>query len=229
MKNNQYQTNYELGKKVQKRLIEFGIENPVNHQLIKQWSNEKHLDSLAKKLIPFLENLGIYSNHEDSSHTANRLVDYWCNQLFYGLDYNYFPQINLMPNEFAYHNPLIAENIKFTSTCEHHLVPIHGVAIIAYKPDSILVGLNKLNSVLDFFVHRPQLQERLVKQIFISLQYLLKTENIAILIKARHDCICSNGISDLTSTHTTFELGGVFDTDAVLKENLLNKLMKQSI
>lgn len=229
MKNNQHQTNYELGKEVQQCLINFGIENPVNHKFITLWNNQEHLDDLTKKLTPFLESLGIYANHEDSTHTANRLVDYWCNQLFYGLDYKYFPQINPMPNEFAYHNPLIAENIKFTSTCEHHLVPIHGVAIIGYIPDSVLVGLNKLNLVLDFFAHRPQLQERLVKQLFISLQYLLKTENVAILIKARHDCICSNGVNDLTSTHTTFELGGVFDTDNTLKENLFSLLRLQPI
>lgn len=224
MKNNQHLANYELGKEIHKRLIELGIENPINHRLVKQWNDEKYLDNLTKKLTPFLESLGIYANHEDSQHTANRLIDYWCNQLFYGLDYNYFPQVNPMPNEFTYHSPLIAENIKFTSTCEHHLVPIHGVAIIAYKPDSVLVGLNKLNSILEFFSHRPQLQERLTKQLFVSLQHLLQTENIAVLIKAKHDCICSNGISDFTSSHSSFEFGGTFDSDLSFKQHLLNKL-----
>lgn len=224
MKNTCYQSDYALGLEIQKILLDAGIENPVNTDKIKAWNDPAHMEQLTGKLAMFFDELGIYRDSNDCNHTANRLIDYWCQQLFYGLDYNCFPEVNPMSNEFAYHNPLIAEDIQFTSTCEHHLVPIHGVAVIAYKPDKIVVGLNKLNAILDFFTHRPQLQERLTRQIFITLKYILQTEDIAVLIRARHDCICSNGITDFTSFHSSFELGGVFSSDTSFKQHLLDKL-----
>lgn len=224
MKNICYQSNHALGLEIKQILLDAGIENPVSAVKINEWKDPMHMEQLTGKLAMFFTELGIYSDNKECKHTANRLIDYWCQQLFYGLDYSRFPEITPIPNEFAYHHPLIAEDIQFTSTCEHHLVPIHGMAVIAYKPSKMVVGLNKLNAILDFFTHRPQLQERLTRQVFITLKHILQTEDIAVLIRARHDCICSNGITDFTSFHSSFEFGGIFNSDISFKQHLLAKL-----
>jgi GTP cyclohydrolase I len=126
-----------------------------------------------------------------------------------------------MNNEFAYDSPIIASNIVFQTTCEHHLVPIKGIAVIAYAPKDKLIGLSKINELLYFFAARPQLQERLTLQIVKSLSHILQTEDVAVLIKASHDCMNINGNSNDTTTHITSKFGGVFVKQVGFQTNLM--------
>lgn len=219
-----YPTDANLGNKIKQLLMDNDLENPVNFNFVTAWTQNSQQQLLQKQLSDFLGTLGLYQNEKENNHSAERLVNYWCNELFYGLHYTNFPQISLIPNQFRYTSPLIAEKIQFTTTCEHHLVPIDGIATIAYQPQQYLVGLNKLNCILEFFSHRPQLQERLTRQIHLSLQHILQTRDVAIIIKARHACINTHGIQDNNSQHTTYQLSGIYEQNQALQQHLFNSV-----
>lgn len=220
-----YTTNPDLGSEIHQLLLDANLENQADFVAIQLWNDPKQIAILNQQLKGFLNTLGLANAHNNQQNAA-RLVNFWCQERFYGLNYNNFPHITAVVNEFNYNSPLIAENIKFVTTCEHHLVPINGTAVIAYTPKKHLVGLNKLNCVVEFFSHRPQLQERLTLQIFKSLKYLLKTEDVAVIIKARHECISSNGINDVMSYHTTYQFSGDFATNPTLQQQLLGIIIK---
>ena len=215
-----YKTDYLLGTRIHQLLKQHNLENKVDFTKISLWQDTNHQQNLSSQLSIFLDNLGLHENLPENNKTSIRLLDFFINDRFSGLNYQNFPAITKSPNEFKYSTPLIARNIPLLSTCEHHLVPIEGNALIAYCPKDYLIGLNKLNLVLNFFAKRPQLQERLTKQVFISLASILETDDIAIIINAKHNCMNLNHI-DNTTTHSTYELGGVFSYDNALKSQIL--------
>ncbi len=206
----------KLGQEIHQLLIAEKLENELN--FAQYTSNQIHEQELIAAWSNLLIKLGYTADNSLGKH-AERLTDFYVNDRFAGLNYNKFPKISPLPNTQNYHEPLIARNIEFISTCEHHLVPINGRATIAYKPANILVGLNKLNLVLDFFAKRPQLQERLTRQVGVVLKHLLQANDIAVIIQAKHNCMSLECVDNSTE-HTTFELGGVFKNDASYK-NLL--------
>ncbi len=212
-----------LGQHVQKLLITHGLENPVLANYIKQWQNPEHFKLLESKLGEFLHLLGF--NLEDTSlnQTPNRVVKLFMEELFYGLNYANFPSVSSTPNDFKYTSPLISQGISVNSTCEHHLVAIQGKAIVAYIPTDKIVGLSKINQVVDFFAKRPQVQERMTRQIFVVLQDILATSNVAIAINAIHDCIVLRGTKDVDSEILTIETGGIFESNLVLKTSFFQQ------
>lgn len=216
-----YPTDPQLGEQISQILIKHNLENPVNFNLTAKWQDPNQQQLLHQKLLEFFQQFGIYATSEESQHTASRLLEFWQQERFYGLNYANFPNLSLMENSFQYLSPLIAKDIEFTTTCEHHLVPVHGKALIAYQANNYLIGLGKLNCILEFFSHRPQLQERLTKQVHLTLQSILETDHVAIVINARHDCVSTHGICDYASQHTTYQLSGVFLTDLALKQQIL--------
>ncbi|MBY0379428.1 MAG: GTP cyclohydrolase I, partial [Burkholderiales bacterium] len=113
--------------------------------------------------------------------------------------------------------PLVSSGITVNSTCEHHLVAISGQAIVVYIPKNKIVGLSKINRVVDFFARRPQVQERMTRQLFVAFQAILDTDNVAIAIHATHNCIAIRGIRDSQTKNLTFATGGMFETDETLK------------
>lgn len=212
----------DIVSKIRQILIEKGAENPVDFATVEQWSEKEYCDKLNDRLKDFIHAFGLHQTQEEAACTARRIVDFYLREKFVGLNYDNFPEVNLAINEFNYTNPLIAKGILFKTTCEHHLVPINGNALIAYRPQKFIVGLNKLNQVLEFFANRPQLQERLTRQVFLSLTEILQTRDVAVIINARHECISSGGVRDSGQTlYSTIELGGIFDSDAVLKSQVL--------
>lgn len=216
--------NQTLGNKVRQILMERGLENPVSNR-INLWNDEKHLRLLESKLGDFLTELGLGLNDESMRKTPNRVVKFFINELFYGLDYNNFPEMSTTANAFKYHTPLISKGISVNSTCEHHLVSIHGEAIIAYIPGDSIIGLSKLNRIVDFFASRPQVQERLNRQIFVALQTVLETESVAVAINAKHNCIVTRGVQDNDTKNLTFELGGEFLNNTVLSTSFHNLIL----
>ncbi len=216
-----HKTDQELGNKVQLALSRHNLENDVNHSKISQWANLDYQQTLITKLSDFIDHLGLHSNSDKAAETAVRMLQYFIEERFTGLNYHNFPKISLAKNDFAYNNPLIAKDIPVKTICEHHLVPINGNALIAYRPRENFIGLNKLNLILNFFANRPQLQERLTKQVYIALCEILETADVAIVINARHECMAINGIKDNITTHSTYELGGIFLDDLALKTQIL--------
>lgn len=213
---------YELGKKIHELLIKRNIENKVNFNKISQWADEKYLRVLQAKLADFMAEIGLHTTALTAQENAKRIVNFFIEERFWGLNYQNFPRVSLINNDFTYTNPLIAQNIPLKTTCEHHLVPINGNALIAYLPQKHIIGLNKLNQVLDFFANRPQLQERLTKQIFTALSEILHTLDIAVVINARHECMAVDGIKHNQTIHTTSEIGGIFAIDQALNTQILN-------
>ena len=211
--------NYELGLKIHKLLLDKHLENSFISDVIDKWHDEPHLHQLETKFTEFLSLLGLNLGDAELKKTPKRVVKFFLQELFYGLDYRNFPDISANFNKFLYKSPLISKNITVNSTCEHHFVAINGMAIVTYIPDGKIVGLSKLNRIVDFFAHRPQLQERLTQQIFVTLQELLETDNVAIAINATHHCIVARGIQDAGNEILTLELGGKFLADEVLKSS----------
>lgn len=215
---------FELGQKIHQLLVKNKLENPVDFTRINQWQDICVRQSITTKIKDMLVSLGLPNSLQTAQATAERLLKHYLDERFSGLDYHNFPHISLIENEFAYHDPLIAKDIAFISTCEHHLDSIKGTALIAYIPNTHLLGLNKLNQVLTFFANRPQLQERLTSQVFYTLQEILQTSDVAVVIKARHECMLSNGVTDHHTRHSSYHLAGKFELDQALKLQILANL-----
>ncbi len=205
----------ELGQRVHQFLLEQNLESNINFDIV----NSDNADKISTAWTSLLLSLGFPFSAVGSQ--ANRLTDFYLNDRFSGLNYDNFPRITPLPNSQNYKEPLIARNIEFISTCEHHLVPINGIANIAYCPQGSIVGLNKLNLVLDFFAKRPQLQESLTRQVLHVLKFVLKTNDVAIVIKAKHNCMSLECVDNSTE-HLTFEFSGIFATDVSYKNLLLS-------
>ena len=132
-------------------------------------------------------------------------------ELFYGLDPKNKPKISLFDNKYGYGKMLVEKNISLDSLCEHHFLPINGHAHVAYIPKDKVIGLSKINRVVDYYAHRPQVQERLSLQILNELKETLQTEDVMVMISAKHLCVSQRGIKDKESSTTTLEYSGRFN------------------
>jgi GTP cyclohydrolase I len=152
--------------------------------------------------------------------TPERVAKLFVKEIFGGLNPNKKPSSSTFENKYKYNEMLVEKNITLYSTCEHHLLPIVGRAHVAYISNGTVVGLSKMNRIVDYFAKRPQVQERLTIQIVRELQKVLNTENVACIIDAKHLCVNSRGIRDIESSTVTSEFGGKFKEEAVRKEFL---------
>lgn len=199
-----YSVDPELGKKVHEHLKQLGIENPFTPRT-------PDLSKVEDLFAQIYVELGIDLTDDSMSGTPRRLAKmYSFQELYRGLDYSQFPKMMVVENHMKFDEMVIERNIKVSSLCEHHSLPISGRAFVAYIPASKVLGLSKLNRVVDFFCRRPQVQERLTMQIYSTLSFLLGTENIAVLIQADHLCVKHRGAEDSSSDTCTSKLGGAF-------------------
>ena len=148
----------------------------------------------------------------------------YVNEIFWGLDYEAFPKCTAVENKMEYESMVIERNINVQSNCEHHFVVIDGVGTVAYIPNKKVLGLSKLNRVVEYFSKRPQIQERLTEQVYYALQYILDTDNIAVVIDAQHYCVKSRGVEDVGSSTITSKLGGGFKDDPALRHEFMNMI-----
>ncbi|MFN8770084.1 MAG: GTP cyclohydrolase I FolE [Neisseriaceae bacterium] len=213
---------YSLGKRIQQLLINNNLENPMLVNNIDHWDNESYLQGLSAKLSTFLEALGFDLSDDSIKKTPSRVVKFLINESFCGLNYRNFPRITTNINTYKYDKPLVSNGITVNSTCEHHLVSISGFATVAYIPDNKIVGLSKINRVVDFFARRPQVQERMTRQIFIALQDILETEDVAVAINATHNCIAIRGVKNSDTENLTIAMDGKFLLDETLKNTFYN-------
>lgn len=209
-------TDKELGLLVSQFLQSKGVETPMQIDKVQTISQRKetiqyHFEKIMKAL---------YLDLKDDSliGTPERVARMYVEEVFAGLDYDNFPKITTVENKMSYDSMLIEKDIGVASNCEHHFVVMDGVAHIGYIPKKRVVGLSKLNRIVEFFSKRPQIQERLTEQIFWCLSMLLQTSDIAVVINATHYCVKSRGVKDINSSTITSKLGGVFMQSEVRAE-----------
>ena len=211
-------TDKKLGYEVRKYLISKGVETPIVDINL---GREEKVDLIRANMKTIIEVLGLDTTDDSISGTAERVAKMYIDELCSGLDYNRFPACTVFDNKMGYNQMVLQKDITFHSMCEHHFVNFHGLAQVAYIPNGQVVGLSKLNRIVNFFARRPQVQERLNEQIFYALEYILGTHDIAVLMQAEHLCVKSRGIHDQNSGMTTSKLGGGFYDIAKLRNEFM--------
>lgn len=196
-----------LGEKVHKFLAAKGVETPMTGELHNKEVRKKNISNLFAEIM---YQLNLNLKDDSLKGTPDRVAKMYVDEMFYGLDYNNFPKCTAVDNKMKYDEMVTVDKISLSSSCEHHFVIIDGFAAVSYIPNDRVIGLSKINRIVDFFAKRPQIQERLTEQIYWALSYILDTEDIAVKIKATHYCVKARGVKDVTSNTTTTKLGGVF-------------------
>jgi len=183
-------------------------------------SDEEKIELIKKDVEHILNTLGLDLTDDSLKGTPNRVAKMFVKEIFGGLNPNKKPGSSTFDNKYKYGEMLVEKNIVVYSTCEHHLLPIVGRAHVAYISNGTVVGLSKMNRIVDYFAKRPQVQERLTMQIVQELQKVLGTDDVACVIDAKHLCVNSRGIRDIESSTVTAEFGGKFKEDKVRREFL---------
>lgn len=164
---------------------------------------EKHFEEIMKEL-------GLDLTDDSLSGTPHRVAKMFVQEIFSGLNPTNKPKISVFDNSYNYDKMLVEANISFNSTCEHHFLPIVGKAHIGYVSSGKVIGLSKLNRIVDYYARRPQVQERLIMQIFTELKTVLETDDVMVVMEAEHLCVSSRGIKDESSYTSTLQYGGVY-------------------
>ncbi|OSY89269.1 GTP cyclohydrolase [Tenacibaculum holothuriorum] len=193
--------------------ISSNIETPLRTDAFDKTDDEK-VKNIQHHFGKIMEELGLDLTDDSLSGTPYRFAKMYVKELFYGLNPKNKPKLSTFDNKYGYKKMLVEQNITIDSACEHHFLPITGHAHIAYIPKDKVVGLSKINRLVDYYSHRPQVQERLSLQILKDLQEALQTEDVIVMISAKHLCVSSRGIKDKNSYTTTIEYGGCFKDDA---------------
>ena len=183
-------------------------------------SDEEKISIIEKNVYNILETLGMDLTDDSLKGTPKRVAKAWVNELFGGLKPEKMPKTSTFDNKYSYTEMLVEKNITVYSTCEHHLLPIIGKAHVAYFSKGTVIGLSKMNRIVDYFAKRPQVQERLNMQVVKALQKALGTDDVACVIDAKHLCVNSRGIRDVDCSTVTAEFGGKFKDKNVKREFL---------
>lgn len=211
-----------LGECIHQILVTQGVETPMVEA--KSSDHTAKLEAIRDNFVEIMTTLGLDLTDDSLNETPMRLAKMYLNEIFWGLDYNNFPKITTIDNKMQYESMLLERHIKVSSTCEHHFIPMMGEAFIAYIPDKKVIGLSKINRIVEFFSRRPQVQERLTEQIFHTLCHLLETDNVAVLIKAEHTCVKLRGVEDVNSDTVTSRLGGHFLEGSALRNEFYQSI-----
>ncbi|XOD70200.1 MAG: GTP cyclohydrolase I FolE [Sodalis sp. (in: enterobacteria)] len=195
-----------------------GLETPRKGEVL---DNEVRKRLIAEHMTKIMMLLNLDVSDDSLADTSTRIAKMYVEEIFAGLDYANFPKITVIKNKMRMNEMVTVRNITVTSTCEHHFVIIDGQATVSYIPKDCLIGLSKINRIVQFFSRRMQVQERLTQQILLALQTLLGTHNVAISIDAMHYCVKARGIRDATSTTTTTSLGGLFKSSKNTRQEFL--------
>lgn len=199
--------------------IATNAQNPVRSDAF-EISDEQKIESIKKDVENILLTLGMDLTDDSMKGTPNRVAKMFVKELFGGLNPEKKPKASTFENNYKYGEMLVEKNITLYSTCEHHLLPIIGRAHVAYISNGTVVGLSKMNRIVEYFAKRPQVQERLTMQIVQELQQVLNTQDVACVIDAKHLCVNSRGIKDIESSTVTSEFGGKFKEEATRREFL---------
>ena len=188
----------------------FSLETPLRDDAFVK-SNDEKIKNIEKHFTKIVDELGLDLNDDSISGTPYRVAKMYVKEIFSGLDPENKPKISLFDNKYNYNKMLIEKNINLNSTCEHHFLPITGKAHVSYISSGKVIGLSKLNRIVQYYSHRPQVQERLTKQIYDELKNVLDTDSVMVVIEAKHMCVSSRGIKDYASSTVTEMYGGDFN------------------
>jgi GTP cyclohydrolase I len=194
-------------------------KTPLRSDAFDKTDDEK-IKIIEKKVLTILETLGMDMTDDSLKGTPLRVAKMFVKETFGGLHPNHKPKASIFKNSYKYGEMLVEKNITLYSTCEHHLLPIVGKAHLAYISNGSVIGLSKMNRIVDYYAKRPQVQERLTLQIVKELQDVLGTQDVACVIDAKHLCVNSRGINDIASSTVTSEFGGLFNNEEKKREFL---------
>lgn len=222
---NKTKTDPILGEKIHQHLVSCGVETPTNK--VKLFSdNKKKIDTLENHFSAIWETMGLDLTDDSLAETPKRMAKMWVLETMWGLLPENFPKCTTVLNKMNYDEMVVETNINVPSLCEHHGVVIDGLATVGYIPKDRVLGLSKIPRIVEYFSRRPQIQERLTEQVFHSLQYILGTDDIAVVINAVHYCVKSRGVEDANSRTITSKLGGAFKEPEVRSEFMgLSRMM----
>lgn len=218
-------TDPELGRKVHEYLVKMGVETPTistRNPNYEEVDRKTKIDLIEHNFTQIMAVLGLDLTDDSLAETPKRVAKMYVNEIFWGLDFEAFPKCTTVDNKMKYNEMVVERNVNVQSNCEHHLVIIDGLATVAYVPKEKVLGLSKINRIVEYFSKRPQIQERLTEQVFHTLQYILDTEDVAVLIDAQHYCVKSRGVEDTGSSTVTVRLGGGFKNDTAARNEFLS-------
>jgi GTP cyclohydrolase I len=219
MSYNKTKTDPELGQKIHEHLIKMGVETPTADFPLER---KEKIDVIEAHFTGIMRALGLDLSDDSLMDTPKRVAKMYVNEIFWGLDYDAFPKCTTVANKMNYDEMVVERNVNVQSNCEHHFVIIDGLATVAYVPNEKVLGLSKINRIVEYFAKRPQIQERLTEQVFHALCFILETDNVAVMIDAQHYCVKSRGVEDTGSSTVTTKLGGGFKTDAAARAEFLS-------
>lgn len=210
-------TNEEIQNELEDDHFSANTNNPIRKDAF-ELSDELKIEAIKKDVEHILFTLGMDLEDDSIKGTPNRVAKMFVKEIFGGLNPNKKPSSSTFENQYKYGEMLVEKNITLYSTCEHHLLPIIGRAHVAYISSGKVIGLSKMNRIVDYYAKRPQVQERLTMQIVKELQKVLKTDDVAVIIDAKHMCVSSRGVQDNTSSTVTSFYGGKFEKGNTKKE-----------
>lgn len=216
----------ELGRNVHAYLQSIGLETPMvdytpHDHNVRGCKDAANYNMIRNAQMNIMETLRLDMTDDSLRDTPNRIAKMYCQEIFTGLDYANFPKCTTVANKWTDEMVAVA-NIEVCSMCEHHFLPFIGTAAVAYIPKDDVLGLSKFNRVVDFFARRPQIQERLTEQVAAALRYILKTDDVAVVIKAKHYCVQLRGVKDANSETITSRMSGKFLAVPALRAEFLS-------
>ena len=215
----------ELGYKIEEFLREKGVHTPtLIDPLLKK--DEYKIKKIEKYFTIVMETLGLDLTDDSLMDTPKRVAKMYVNEIFWGLKPENFPKCTVIQNKMSYEEMVIERDITMMSNCEHHFVTIDGKAHIAYIPKDKVLGLSKLNRIVEYFSRRPQVQERIAEQVYWALVYILGTEDVAVVIDGVHYCVKSRGVEDHSSSTITAKLGGCFRNEPEARAEFMSLIKK---
>lgn len=183
--------------------------------------DDARIEKIASHFREIMLTLGLDLNDDSLRDTPRRVAKMYVNEIFSGLNPKNFPRLTSIENKLEYDSMVTVKDVSIISVCEHHFVTIEGRATISYIPKNRVIGLSKINRIAKFFARRPQVQERLTKQIADCLTTVLETEDVAVLIRAKHYCVAQRGVEDAASETVTSDLRGAFREDSRTRKEFL--------
>lgn len=218
---NRTKTDAELGQRIHQHLLSCGVETPTVENSL---SRSDKIGIIETKFADIMRTMGLDLTDDSLAETPLRVAKMLVGETMWGLDWEAFPKCTTVNNKMGYDEMVIEKNVTIKSNCEHHFVPIVGLAHVAYIPSSKVLGLSKIPRICEYFSRRPQIQERLTEQVYHALQHILETDNVAVVMNARHLCVSHRGVEDTNASTVTSKLGGVFKTDPSARAEFLNAL-----
>ena len=186
------------------------IDTPLRDDAFDKSDGDK-IDIIADKFADIMETMGLDLNDDSLKGTPYRVAKMFVQEIFYGLDPANKPHMSLFDNKFQYDKFIIEKDITVKSTCEHHFLPIIGKAHVGYMSGGKVIGLSKINRIVDYYARRPQVQERLTRQILEELKETLNTDDVIVVVDAKHFCVTTRGIQDDASSTITLDYSGQFN------------------